>query len=290
MTAFTSPAEATTIRDFYLWGTEILNTRHFATACIDVECLMQFLLRTNKVEVYTRFNDELPVSERHHFQTLLSRRVANEPVAYIVQEKEFYSRSFYVDNRVLIPRPVTEQLIDMTLTLHPANTSLPVLDIGTGSGCVAVTVGLERPLSTVTAWDISPAAIDVAKHNAERLNCRNVVFTQQDVFAPVNTKQKFSLILSNPPYVPAAQAPDLPPSVIKFEPHLALFDRNWGLPFYRRIAEIAAQLLDPAGSVVVEINSDIKESVQAIFAERGFISASDCPNLTDILALRRDNS
>lgn len=288
MTALALPAEASTIRDFYLWGTEILNARHFPTACIDVECLMQFVLRLSKVEVYTHFNDELPISQCRRFQDLLHRRLTNEPIAYIVQEKEFYSRSFYVDNRVLIPRPATEQLVDMTLALHPADTSLSVLDVGTGSGCVAITVALAYPHSMVTAWDISAVALAVATRNAEYLNCRNIVFAQQDVFAPVDTAQKFDLILSNPPYIPAAQASDLLPSVVKFEPHLALFDRNWGLPFYRRIAEIATQVLNPRGTVGVEVDSNIKEDVQAIFANWGFVPVSNRSDFTEVLTLRKE--
>lgn len=197
-------------------------------------------------------------------EPLLERRERHEPLAYILGRREFYGRDFEVSPAVLIPRQDTETLIDAALRLGPPSGS--VLDVGVGSGAIAVTLKLERPNWNVTGVDISPEALAVASGNACRLNAE-VRFLLSDAFAALSG-ETFELIVSNPPYIGREEA--LMPDVLDFEPHLALFAEEGGLAFYRRLAIEAPDYLHSEGLVLLEVGHTQAQSVRTLFESVGW--------------------
>ncbi|MFN4144148.1 peptide chain release factor N(5)-glutamine methyltransferase, partial [Aestuariivirga sp.] len=200
------------------------------------------------------------------FRGYVERRAGREPVSRILGEREFYGRPFRVTPDVLDPRPDTETLVDGALRLVPANARL--LDLGTGSGAIIVTLLAERPDASGVATDISPAALAVARENAERNGVLpRLDFAQGSWFGPVSGR--FDLILSNPPYIPAAEIPRLSPDVRNFDPVLALVGGNDGLTPYRELAAGASAHLVENGRVLVEIGAGQADQVEAIFVAAG---------------------
>ncbi|MBX3119988.1 MAG: peptide chain release factor N(5)-glutamine methyltransferase [Fimbriimonadaceae bacterium] len=198
---------------------------------------------------------------------LLERRLGHEPLAYILGYREFYGRRFAVNPSVLIPRQDTETLIEAAL-MHPALTSdnpLRVLDIGTGSGCIAITLKLERPLWSIAATDISPKALQSAELNAESLGAV-VRLLQGDLFEPVQG-ETFDLIVSNPPYIGIHE--ELAPEVREHEPASALFGGESGDEFYRRLAREVGPHLAEGGWVFVEVGYQQAEAVRGLLEAQG---------------------
>ncbi len=192
------------------------------------------------------------------------------PVQYIIQKAWFRDRPFFVNKQVLIPRPETEQIVDLIMESKPNF----VLDLGTGSGCIAISAALEANETTVFAIDISNGALEVAKRNALNLNAK-VEFQMADIldFQCPFQQIKFDLIVSNPPYVKKNEMSEIRENVKLFEPHLALFveDEN-PLIYYQKIAEIAKNHLTKLGQVLVEINSNLGRETEDIFKKAGFLS------------------
>lgn len=193
----------------------------------------------------------MDADEEARFEDLLARRALGEPVAYLAGEREFYGRPFAVDRRVLIPRPETEHLVEEALALElPASPRL--LDVGTGSGCLAVTLALEIPGARVTATDLSLGALAVARHNAHHHGVASrVALAAQDLASALDLRT-FDLVVSNPPYVDRDDAAAFSPEVRDFEPHLALFAPDGGLATLTRLFEASAALR-PGTPVLVEI-------------------------------------
>ena len=194
---------------------------------------------------------------------LCERREAREPLAYILGWREFYGRRFVVTPDVLIPRQETEHLVEVAGGQPNVGT---LLDLGTGSGCIAVTVKLTRPEIAVTASDASAAALDVARQNATGLGA-DVEFVGSDLFAGLQ-ERTFDVIVSNPPYIGTGET--LMPEVQVYEPHLALFAGGDALAFYRRLAEEAQSHLTLGGSLVVEIGDGMLHGVSTLFEEHGW--------------------
>jgi release factor glutamine methyltransferase len=192
-------------------------------------------------------------------ESLLQRREQHEPLAYILGYREFFGRRFSVNPSVLIPRHETEILVEQTL-LHTSE-SLGVLDIGTGSGCIAITLKLERPSWNIEAVDISEAALQIAERNAEELGV-DVIFTRADIFSASQGK-KFDLIVSNPPYI--GDEEPLPSEVKDFEPTTALFAEEQGLAIYRQIANEYDAYLNPGGKLILEIGQTQGAALRALF-------------------------
>lgn len=195
---------------------------------------------------------------------LLARRESREPLAYITGEREFYGRVFRVRPGVLIPRQETETLVEAVMSLAPRS----ILDIGTGSGCLAVTLALELPGSEVMGVDISDAALAVARENGDRL-AASVDWLLGDLFAPV-AGRRFDVIVSNPPYVNPAS--ELQPEVRSFEPASALFAAEHGLAMYRRLAREAGSCLEPGGSLIVEAGDGMASQIHEVFSAEGWLA------------------
>lgn len=197
------------------------------------------------------------------------KRINNfEPIQYILGKTWFYEHSFFVNENVLIPRPETEELVQRAINLSPKM----VLDLGTGSGCIAISIALGLKNAEVFAIDISENAIDIAKRNNDNLKA-NVNIQKADIlnFKSPFGEQKFDLILSNPPYVKENEMPEMRENVLNFEPHLALFVSNDDpLIFYKKIAEIGQTYLENEGHVLVEINSYLGQETCDIFKGAGY--------------------
>lgn len=214
--------------------------------------LLGYVLGLSEAQALARGDSDVPARAESRFRDLLERRLTGEPAAYLMGEREFYGRPFFVDSRVLIPRPETEHVVEEAIAAITA--TLPkrpwILDVGTGSGCLAVTLALEIPGSCVVATDLSPGALAVAAKNARRLGAR-VSLLGTDLTAGLDLA-RFDLVVSNPPYIDLADAPLLSPEVCNFEPALALFAPGSGDSVLARLfARCAA--LGPGVSLVVEI-------------------------------------
>lgn len=224
--------------------------------------------------------DALSAEQAAAFDALLARRLAGEPVAYLTGSREFFGRPFVVTPDVLIPRPDTELLVEQALARIPSGQAMDVLDLGTGSGCIAITLALERPQARVTAVDRSAAALAIARHNAGNLNA-HVAFMASDWFAAL-AGRRFGLIVSNPPYVPAAD-PHLARGDVRFEPMNALAAGDDGLDDLRHLIATARAHLDPGGTLLLEHGHDQVEAVVALLERGGYTCAHSWPDLAGIL-------
>ncbi len=223
--------------------------------------------------------DSLAGAQGAQFKALLARRLSGEPVAHLTGTREFYGRRFHVSPDVLIPRPDTELLVELALARMPAGQGVEVLDLGTGSGCIAVTLALERPLARVTAVDRSAAALAIAQHNAGMLNA-GVEFLNSDWFAAL-VGRRFNLIVGNPPYVAAAD-PHLAHGDVRFEPLTALAAGADGLADLRRLIAAAPDHLKPGGALLLEHGYDQGDAVQALLQTAGFRHGQSWNDLSGI--------
>lgn len=203
-----------------------------------------------------------------------ARVVAEEPVQYVLGEAHFYGRNFKVSPAALIPRRETEELVHLVVKEN-SRQGLKILDIGTGSGCIAITLNKEISMSEVSAWDISPAAIKVAEENARlhQTNIHTAIVDIMDEKAVHEHSAAFDVVVSNPPYVRKSEAKQMENNVLKYEPHLALFvDDAHPLLFYRQIAELCIRknLLKKGGCLYLEINEDFGRQTAALLEVKGF--------------------
>lgn len=195
----------------------------------------------------------------------------NTPIQYIVEEAYFYGFDLYVNNHVLIPRPETEELIDLVVQGNK-QADLKVLDVGTGSGCIAIALSRNLLFPEITTIDISREALDVAARNIENLKIKNVKLVEADIFDYNPTDNSFDIIVSNPPYVCESEKLAMEPNVLDYEPHLALFvPDNDPLVYYKRIGNIAKTALKSGGKMYFEINPLHADSLRALFNMQGFV-------------------
>ena len=212
--------------------------------------------------------NHLSLSKTEKMNDILSRLKNGEPYQYVLGEAEFYGRRFKVTGDVLIPRPETEELVEWVVS-DARDKRSSYLDIGTGSGCIAVTLAKEIANARVDAWDISEKALEVAAENAHH-NKAQVNFSQVDILRPLTVSGRYDVIVSNPPYVTEAEQKDMSRNVLDFEPHVALFvPDNRPLLFYERIADLAKELLHDGGRLYFEINRDMAEAVATLLYNEG---------------------
>lgn len=224
------------------------------TPRLDAEALLMHVWDIDKTRLIIRMENHPDAEVVHTFQAMLERRQRREPVAYITGKKEFWSRGFQVTPDVLIPRPETEHLIEVTLEKYPdQNAAFRICDIGTGSGCIAVTFACEYPYAEIIATDVSEAALSIAQKNAKHHGAENrIQFRHGDLFhAVLPVDGPFDFIVSNPPYVGLDEFRKLEPE-LKYEPYHALTDEADGLHYLRRLIEKAPAYLKQGGMLIVE--------------------------------------
>ncbi len=260
--------ETWTIRRVIEWSAGDFAKRGLDSPRLDAELVIAFALGLDRLKLYLDLDRPLSAAELEKIRALIARRRAREPVAYILGVREFYARRFKVTKDTLVPRPDTETLVEASLPHVREGTRL--LDLGTGTGVLGITLVLERPGATADLVDVSPAALEVARENAVALGAIDrCSFHLGDLLAAPPSEATWDVIVSNPPYIRDGDHASLPPDV-KHEPSLALLGGDDGLAFYRRIAEGAATRLAPGGRVLVEVGVGQVADVEALFAAQGF--------------------
>ena len=283
-------------------GEKLLRTGpHPDRARRDAEALLLHVVRQERAALLARWKEKLEDVEARKFAKLVKRRLAGEPMQYIFGETEFYGLPFRVTQDVLIPRPETEHLIEVVqaaaLSLQANGQTQPrIVDVGTGSGAIAVTLAKLLPHAAVTAIDLSVKALIVARENAalngvpvlvdgnapsHGIHAGHVRFLQGDLLAPV-AGERFEIVVSNPPYIPSEDSPSLSVEVRDYEPHLALFAGEDGMEIYRRLIPQAHAVLVPGGLLALEIGYGQSPAVERLLQEHGFEQIQFIPDLQGI--------
>ena len=221
-------------------------------AQIDIEIFLCSILKCKRVDLYFRYKDSLKKTQLDILKSYINRRNRNEPVQYIVKNTNFYGRNFFVNPDVFIPRPETEILIDLAIDKARQFKAPNIFDIGTGSGCISITMALEIPDSQIYGSDISKKAIKVADINKKNLRAKNLQLINEDIFLNFS-HNPLDIIISNPPYISLSEYLVLMPDVLNYEPKIALTDNSDGLSFYKRIAQVGKTNLNQDGWIILEV-------------------------------------
>jgi len=264
-----------------LRGTErYLADRGVENPRLNAEHLLAHALGLKRMELYLQFDRPLTETERAPLRDLVKRRGTREPLQHVLGTAEFHGRTFACDKRALVPRPETEQLVELALELAKAQTAPTLLDIGTGSGVIALTFALEIPSATIHATDLSPDALALSAENAARHALTDrVTFHQADLLPP--GAAKFDLIIANLPYIPADEIAALSPEV-RQDPHTALDGGPDGLDLIRRLIDAAQDRLAPGGALLLEIGAGQADAVNALLSARKFRDISVRPDYQNI--------
>ena len=257
------------------WTTDYLARHEVEDARLAAEVLIAGAAECRRIDLYTRFEKPLEEPRLGKLREWVKRAARHEPIAYLVAEKEFFSLRFAVTPDVLIPRPETETLVEWVIDHCRAVAAPRLLDIGTGSGCIVIACLANMPAAVAVASDVCEPAIALARTNAERhgvLDRLTLVRADRLKLPDDVAVSGFDVVMSNPPYVAAAEIDQLAPGVRDFEPRSALTDEGDGLSFYRDIGDSGASLLRPDGRVFVEIGDGQLESVKQAVTERGKLS------------------
>ena len=248
---------------------KILNKSKIKNSILDSEILLSQAINRDRKYIFLNSKENLKQKYSKNFNNLIARRRKGEPIAYLINKKEFWKQSFYVDQNVLIPRPDTELIIEQVLKLFLKNYKLQILDIGTGSGCILLSLLKEMPNCYGIGIDISKKSINISKYNAKMLQLTNKVkFYQSDVD---NFKiGKYDLIVSNPPYIKVLNLKYLENDVVNFEPKLALNGGIDGFSKIRKVIDKATVLIKKNGKLVLEIGFNQKNKVQEMLRKKGF--------------------
>jgi release factor glutamine methyltransferase len=259
--------EPWTIGKLLNWTTDYLRRRGSESPRLDTEVMLASVLDWQRVQLYTHYEEEVGERARAAFRDLVRRRAEGSPVAYLVGRKEFYSLTLEVSPAVLIPRPETEFVVVEFLEVARKMESPRVVDVGTGSGCLAIACAHQKTSARVIAIDLSPAALELAGKNAARHGVADrVEFRPGNLLEPVASDGPFDAILSNPPYIPTGAIPGLEVGVRDYEPHLALDGGPDGLTVVSRLVEQAIPLLKPGGHLILEIGTAQEQPVRDLIA------------------------
>lgn len=256
-----------TVLSMLEWATDYFKKHDVPDPRLSIEWLLAETLGIKRLDLYLNFDRPLSSDELDRLRPLVKRRARHEPLQYITGFTDFMHARIDVTPDVLIPRIETEQLVEEILGAH-SQSHFSVLDIGTGSGCIAIALKMERPEWQVSAIDVSPEALSVARRNAEQNEVDDIVFSERNILEWENwdQQQTFDLIVSNPPYVQREEASELEPQVSKYEPGLALFGAGGDIKMiYQQIIEYAASHLKNSGYLYLEIHEHYAEQISALF-------------------------
>ena len=279
-----------TLAERIAWATDLLRRASVPAteAPGDAEVLARHVLGWDLARLVAERREPPPDGFDDHYIPLIERRSRREPVSQIVGHREFWGREFLVTADVLTPRPETELIVEEALGAFPAREANVIADVGTGSGCLAITLALEFPRAEVLATDISEGALVVARHNARRHGVHSrVVFMHTDLLPP--TGRDIDLLVSNPPYVPTSQRGALPPEVRDFEPEVALFAGADGTDIYPRLVREARREIRPDGVAILEVGYDQADTVSGMAAAAGWTVVKvrrDLENIPRTLVLK----
>lgn len=263
------PSKIWRVVDLLDWTVAYFQQHGIPNPRLDAEVLLGHLLEKSRLQLYLHF--EMPVFQEHltPFRELIKKRIAHTPVSYLTNRKEFMSLDFYVDERVLIPRPETEQLVETILTIETRDFQR-LLELGTGSGVIATSLAVQHPEWEIVATDISESALVVARKNAETHACAaRIKFLSGDLFEPIETinangNAQFDWIVCNPPYIKNTERDTLRPDVRDYEPEIALFGGDDGLNVIRRLIAGAPKYLAPSGKLILEIGATQADAVRTL--------------------------
>ncbi len=272
--------------DLIQWTTNYLKCHNIPSSRLDAELLLGYVLKKSRLQLYLNF--DMPVFQEtlSVFRELIKRRAGHTPLSYLTNQKEFMSLAFYVDSRVLIPRPETEILVETVLKQQSGKRRL--IDIGTGSGSIAVSLATNLPDWEIVATDLTADVLEVARKNAVIHGCtERITFLQGNLFAPVKTleNRSFDWIASNPPYISSKDFPTLPTDIRDHEPKTALIAGCDGLNIIRQIITGAPQFLNPDGRLILEIGNNQSEQVQNLIQSNP--AYNDCQVIVDYSGLER---
>ena len=238
-------------------------------AAFDAEVLARHALGWDRAALLARGREPAPAGFETRFDDLIARRTAREPVAQILGSREFWGLDFEVTPDVLVPRPETELVVEEALAFAREQACQTIIDVGTGSGCIAISIARELPEVHIVAVDASDAALSVARRNAARLGVGDrITFERSNLFENIRTRA--DLIVSNPPYMAQADDHELQPEVVNFEPHAALFGGGDGLSAIRRLLADAPVYLEPHGRLIVEFGFGQEAAVRAAATDNGW--------------------
>ena len=243
------------IIDIINWGVDYFDNKSLENPRLEIEIFLQHILDCKKIDLYINFENKVSASDLKKLKGCIKRRLRNEPSQYIVGKSNFYGREFYVDNNVLIPRPETEILINACIEFLSMKDNPEIIDIGTGSGCIGITLAKEIPSSNVIAIDFSEKALAVAEKNAKNIGITNIDFVKCD-FLKQSIDFRADLLVSNPPYISKEDISTLMVDVKEYEPREALTDNLDGLEFYRVFSKRFDLMIKIDGALIVEVGKD----------------------------------
>jgi release factor glutamine methyltransferase len=264
-----------TIAKLLEWTSRYFAEKGAESPRLDAEVLLASVLDCPRIQLYVRFEESASEESRGKFRELVKKRVEGCPVAYLVGRKEFFSLEFEVTPAVLIPRPDTETLVAECIKSAQEHAEPKIVDVGTGSGCIAIALAKQLPEAKLTAIDISALALEVAKRNAAKHHVENrIEFVEGDLLTKVPADAQFDFIVSNPPYIGTEEIAGLPTGVREHEPKLALDGGVGGYEVVARLIQQAKDKLTRGGQLFVEIGSSQEQHVIPLLQEAGFASVN----------------
>ncbi|SHJ10960.1 release factor glutamine methyltransferase [Rubritalea squalenifaciens DSM 18772] len=269
-----------TILDTLEAGTTWLEKKGIEDARRNMQLMICHQLDCSKIQLYTRFDEPLDESALAPLRVMLKQRGEGVPLQHLLGTVEFYLRDFHTDARALIPRPETEELAEILIKRFKLPESPAILDMGTGSGVLGITLAKEIPSAAVTCADVSTDALSLAEQNATALDAQNIRFVHSDLFSQI--EGGYDLIVANLPYVPETDRPSLAPE-LAHDPDLALFGGQDGLDIIRTFIQEAPSYLNPGGIIALEIGIHQNEEVEKLLSATGFTDIKTYPDLSGIL-------
>ncbi len=266
-----SKNEVWRVVDILTWSKNFLKNKGVESSQIEAEMLLMKVLNFSRLDIYMHHERPLSIQERNEFKYLLLQRTSGIPIQYILGKTEFMSLNFFVSSDVLIPRQDTEVIIENLIEKYKTKDNIKALDLCTGSGCIAISLAHYLPNISMTAIDISEAALKIAKKNCSHNNLSNRInFLQLDILKENISDGSYNLIVSNPPYISKEKYINLNPLVRDHEPEIALYPGEDEYIFYRHLSKIAIEKLVPEGLLAVEIGGDYQvENITKIFTSAG---------------------